>query len=98
MTSNDTTFIYKGVPKDVSTRDPKDIIHSGNTGAPFLSDVTDLEQRVQDVRMNISKELDKWAKVKAEARQNNDDNAFDRATNELDGLYDVLSRLREVAS
>jgi hypothetical protein len=56
MTSNDTTFIYKGVPKDVSTRDPKDIIHSGNTGAPFLSDVTDLEQRVQDVRMHSTEQ------------------------------------------
>lgn len=97
MTSSDTTFIYKGVPKDVSIRDPKDIIHNGNVGAPFLSDVTDLEQRVQDVRIQISKELDKWAQVKTEARRNNDDNAFYRATNEIDGLYDVLSRLAGVA-
>ena len=91
------TAVYKGVPKDVSTRDPKDIIHNGKFDAPFMAEIQEIEQSVQDLRMKMSRELDKWAAVKTEARDAGDNNAFDRANREIDGIYEALAKLRGVA-
>ena len=92
------TFVYKGVPKGVSNGDPREIIHSGETTAPFQSEIQEIEEKIQDVRGRVSKELDKWILVRSEARSNGDDTAFDRASNELEGLYAVIEKISRALS
>lgn len=89
---------YRGVPSDVATHDPADIIYSGRTGTPFVETIRQLEDTVQDMRVAIARYLDIWTKVKDAAQQNDDTLVYNRAKNELDGLYALLSRITHAVS
>jgi hypothetical protein len=91
------TLTYRGVPKDVSV-DGAPLVNYGDLGAPFWAQIDAIAQQVQEIRLAISHELNKWLRVKTEARENEDDITFDRASAELDGLYEVLNKLGNVGT
>jgi hypothetical protein len=92
------THTYRGVPRDVTTRDPADVIFSGQVGCPFYEDIRKVEESVAAIRADISRKLDTWNRVWVNARDNNDTHVQSRALNEMRGLHTALRRLELAVS
>lgn len=84
---------YRGVPLSVETDDPTHIIFSGKPNTPFVSEITNIEQLVEDCRTSISRYLGVWEKVHKQAQEAEDTRVLERAHREIDGLYNLLKRL-----
>lgn len=92
-TETKTPVKYPGVPKDVTTKSPQDIIFSGKSGSPFVAEIVDIERQAEEIRMSMSRYLATWQRVYEQARQAGDVPVMQRAHNELNGLHRLLGRL-----
>lgn len=93
MADTSTLPVYRNVPKDVRTKDPRDIIFAGTPGAPFYSEIVDIERKAEEVRTSISRYLAIWQNVADKATEAGDTHVQERADREIAGLYKTLERL-----
>jgi len=88
-----TKPVYRNVPAGLHKQAPTDIIFSGKPGTPFVAEIAEIEQKVEEIRVSISRYLTNWNQTAQTAAQHHDEHVEIRATNEVNGLYKLLRRL-----
>jgi hypothetical protein len=84
---------YPAEPVDVHNKPVENVIFSGNPGSPFVAEIVEIEQKVEEIRISISRYLMIWQRVYEQAQQSEDTYVMQRANNELRGLHRLLGRL-----
>lgn len=84
---------YPQLPASVLTDPPGTLIHSGKVGTAFVDDIIAITEKVDEVRMALSRSLDRWNRIRTMARLENDEPIFERASAEIDGLHALVARL-----
>ncbi len=74
------------------------VTFEAKAGAPFMADILAIEERVQDVREGISRQLRKWELHKKQAMDEGLTAEVTRAEAEINGLYRLLNRLQMAVS